>query len=157
MYLINWSSYCSDPELIYLIDGASKGVMQMLNTIIRNEKDGAGLLLKRHTCPRCHIIYTLKEWRLISLMDISFLPDFSPGSTIPTLFCCHFPLWWFSGSILLHLKQYNWSRCYIKGIATPSFFHCCLIRGGMILPLFLCACCRPKFQGKGAIIKGMVN
>ncbi|CAN6196633.1 unnamed protein product [Urochloa humidicola] len=34
------SAYCSDPELIYLTDGASKGVMQMLNTIIRNEKDG---------------------------------------------------------------------------------------------------------------------
>lgn len=31
---------CSDPELIYLTDGASKGVMQILNTIIRGEKDG---------------------------------------------------------------------------------------------------------------------
>ncbi|KAI3934156.1 hypothetical protein MKW92_044754, partial [Papaver armeniacum] len=28
------------PELIFLTDGASKGVMQMLNTIIRSEKDG---------------------------------------------------------------------------------------------------------------------
>ncbi|CAL9764673.1 unnamed protein product [Musa acuminata subsp. burmannicoides] len=32
--------YPSDPELIYLTDGASKGVMQILNTVIRNEKDG---------------------------------------------------------------------------------------------------------------------
>ncbi|KAJ8484287.1 hypothetical protein OPV22_016772 [Ensete ventricosum] len=32
--------YPSDPELIYLTDGASKGVMQILNTLIRNEKDG---------------------------------------------------------------------------------------------------------------------
>ncbi|CAN6452913.1 unnamed protein product [Victoria cruziana] len=32
--------YPSDPELIYLTDGASKGVMQILNTIIRNNKDG---------------------------------------------------------------------------------------------------------------------
>ncbi|KAI3934138.1 hypothetical protein MKW98_027348, partial [Papaver atlanticum] len=32
--------YPSDPELIFLTDGASKGVMQMLNTIIRGEKDG---------------------------------------------------------------------------------------------------------------------
>ncbi|ONM51002.1 Pentatricopeptide repeat-containing protein ELI1 chloroplastic, partial [Zea mays] len=32
--------YPSDPELIYLTDGASKGVMQILNTIIRNEMDG---------------------------------------------------------------------------------------------------------------------
>ncbi|CAL9777046.1 unnamed protein product [Musa acuminata subsp. burmannicoides] len=32
--------YPSDPELIYLTDGASKGVMQILNTIIRNENDG---------------------------------------------------------------------------------------------------------------------
>ncbi|XP_029123125.1 glutamate--glyoxylate aminotransferase 2 isoform X2 [Elaeis guineensis] len=32
--------YPSDPELIFLTDGASKGVMQMLNTIIRDEKDG---------------------------------------------------------------------------------------------------------------------
>jgi glutamate--glyoxylate aminotransferase len=30
----------SDPELIFLTDGASKGVMQMLNTIIRGEGDG---------------------------------------------------------------------------------------------------------------------
>ncbi|XP_038892672.1 glutamate--glyoxylate aminotransferase 2-like [Benincasa hispida] len=32
--------YPSDPELIYLTDGASKGVMQILNTIIRGEGDG---------------------------------------------------------------------------------------------------------------------
>ncbi|ONK74882.1 uncharacterized protein A4U43_C03F11090 [Asparagus officinalis] len=32
--------YPSNPDLIFLTDGASKGVMQMLNTIIRNEKDG---------------------------------------------------------------------------------------------------------------------
>ena len=33
-------SHNSDPELIYLTDGASKGVMQILNTIIRGEGDG---------------------------------------------------------------------------------------------------------------------
>ncbi|KAJ6823740.1 glutamate--glyoxylate aminotransferase 2 [Iris pallida] len=32
--------YPSNPDLIFLTDGASKGVMQILNTIIRNEKDG---------------------------------------------------------------------------------------------------------------------
>ncbi|XP_020578664.1 glutamate--glyoxylate aminotransferase 2-like [Phalaenopsis equestris] len=32
--------YPSDPELIFLTDGASKGVMQMLNSIIRNDRDG---------------------------------------------------------------------------------------------------------------------
>eukprot|EP00252_Welwitschia_mirabilis_P020719 TRINITY_DN512_c0_g1_i1.p1 TRINITY_DN512_c0_g1~~TRINITY_DN512_c0_g1_i1.p1 ORF type:complete len:481 (+),score=87.60 TRINITY_DN512_c0_g1_i1:357-1799(+) len=32
--------YPSDPERIFLTDGASKGVMQMLNTLIRNERDG---------------------------------------------------------------------------------------------------------------------
>ncbi|KAL6011426.1 Glutamate--glyoxylate aminotransferase 2 [Asimina triloba] len=32
--------YPSDPELIFLTDGASKGVMQILNTIIHNENDG---------------------------------------------------------------------------------------------------------------------
>ncbi|KAK8954971.1 Glutamate--glyoxylate aminotransferase 2 [Platanthera zijinensis] len=32
--------YPSDPELIFLTDGASKGVMQMLNAIIRNDRDG---------------------------------------------------------------------------------------------------------------------
>ncbi|GAB2214299.1 hypothetical protein Droror1_Dr00018641 [Drosera rotundifolia] len=32
--------YPSDPELIYLTDGASKGVMQILNTIIRGSSDG---------------------------------------------------------------------------------------------------------------------
>jgi hypothetical protein len=40
------SACCSDPELIYLTDGASKGVMQMLNAIIRNERDGVWLFLK---------------------------------------------------------------------------------------------------------------
>lgn len=30
----------SDPELIFLTDGASKGVMQILNTIIRGAGDG---------------------------------------------------------------------------------------------------------------------
>lgn len=29
-----------DPELIFLTDGASKGVMQILNAIIRDENDG---------------------------------------------------------------------------------------------------------------------
>ncbi|KAJ3674817.1 hypothetical protein LUZ60_005433 [Juncus effusus] len=32
--------YPSDPELIFLTDGASKGVMQMLNAIIRDQNDG---------------------------------------------------------------------------------------------------------------------
>ncbi|KAK4263142.1 hypothetical protein QN277_028602 [Acacia crassicarpa] len=32
--------YPSDPELIYLTDGASKGVMQILSTIIRGQGDG---------------------------------------------------------------------------------------------------------------------
>ncbi|KAF3325466.1 glutamate--glyoxylate aminotransferase 2 [Carex littledalei] len=32
--------YPTDPELIFLTDGASKGVMQMLNALIRNENDG---------------------------------------------------------------------------------------------------------------------
>uniref|UniRef100_A0A0D6R2C2 Aminotransferase class I/classII large domain-containing protein n=1 Tax=Araucaria cunninghamii TaxID=56994 RepID=A0A0D6R2C2_ARACU len=32
--------YPSNPDLIFLTDGASKGVMQILNTIIRNDKDG---------------------------------------------------------------------------------------------------------------------
>lgn len=30
----------SDPELIFLTDGASKGVMQILNCVIRGEGDG---------------------------------------------------------------------------------------------------------------------
>jgi hypothetical protein len=32
--------YFSDPELIYLTDGASKAVMQTLNTIIKGAGDG---------------------------------------------------------------------------------------------------------------------
>lgn len=32
--------YPSNPDHIFLTDGASKGVMQILNTVIRNEKDG---------------------------------------------------------------------------------------------------------------------
>lgn len=34
-----------DPELIFLTDGASKGVMQMLNALIRNENDGVRKLV----------------------------------------------------------------------------------------------------------------
>ncbi|VAH46578.1 unnamed protein product [Triticum turgidum subsp. durum] len=44
--------YPSDPELIYLTDGASKGVMQMLNAIIRNERDGVWLSLKAVSFPQ---------------------------------------------------------------------------------------------------------
>jgi hypothetical protein len=44
-------TYCSDPELIYLTDGASKGVMQMLNAIIRNGRDGVWLSLKSRIFP----------------------------------------------------------------------------------------------------------
>eukprot|EP01018_Ginkgo_biloba_P008756 Gb_00661 [translate_table: standard] len=40
--------YPSDPELIFLTDGASKGVMQILNTIIRDGSDGVLLSLFYH-------------------------------------------------------------------------------------------------------------
>lgn len=36
----------SDPELIYLTDGASKGVMQILQTIIRGPGDGVNISLR---------------------------------------------------------------------------------------------------------------
>jgi hypothetical protein len=49
--LLYWSTYCSDPELIYLTDGASKGVMQMLNATIRNGRDGVWLSLKSRIFP----------------------------------------------------------------------------------------------------------
>ncbi|KAK7366836.1 hypothetical protein VNO80_08835 [Phaseolus coccineus] len=39
-FILRRDGYPSDPELIYLTDGASKGVMQILNTIIRNQDDG---------------------------------------------------------------------------------------------------------------------
>eukprot|EP00249_Psilotum_nudum_P012418 c23775_g2_i1 orf=324-842(+) len=39
-FLLKRDGYSSDPELIFLTDGASKGVTQVLNTLIRNEKDG---------------------------------------------------------------------------------------------------------------------
>lgn len=39
-FIYRRDGYPSDPELIYLTDGASKGVMQILNTIIRGENDG---------------------------------------------------------------------------------------------------------------------
>lgn len=35
---------CSDPENIFLTDGASKGVAQVLNALIRDEKDGVSFL-----------------------------------------------------------------------------------------------------------------
>ncbi|XP_068637318.1 glutamate--glyoxylate aminotransferase 2-like isoform X2 [Aristolochia californica] len=39
-FIARRDGYPSDPELIFLTDGASKGVMQMLKAIIRNQKDG---------------------------------------------------------------------------------------------------------------------
>lgn len=39
-FIARRDGYPSDPELIFLTDGASKGVMQILNSIVRNEKDG---------------------------------------------------------------------------------------------------------------------
>ncbi|XP_061372721.1 glutamate--glyoxylate aminotransferase 2 [Gastrolobium bilobum] len=39
-YILRRDGYPSDPELIYLTDGASKAVMQILNTIIRGQGDG---------------------------------------------------------------------------------------------------------------------
>ncbi|CAN1137408.1 Glutamate--glyoxylate aminotransferase 2 [Linum perenne] len=39
-FLLKRDGYPSDPELIFLTDGASKGVMQILSTIIRGDGDG---------------------------------------------------------------------------------------------------------------------
>ncbi|XP_020217442.1 glutamate--glyoxylate aminotransferase 2 [Cajanus cajan] len=39
-FILRRDGYPSDPELIYLTDGASKGVMQILNTIISGQDDG---------------------------------------------------------------------------------------------------------------------
>lgn len=39
--------FCSDPELIFLTDGASKGVMQLLNIIVRDKQDGVRVLLTK--------------------------------------------------------------------------------------------------------------
>lgn len=39
-YSLLFCSLSSDPEVIFLTDGASKGVMQILSTIIRGDRDG---------------------------------------------------------------------------------------------------------------------
>ncbi|KAH7428822.1 hypothetical protein KP509_09G019400 [Ceratopteris richardii] len=39
-FLLQRDGYPSDPDLIFLTDGASKGVMQLLNIIVRDKKDG---------------------------------------------------------------------------------------------------------------------
>ena len=59
----------SNPELIYLTDGASKGVMQMLNTVIRNDKDGVWWiclnlktnLVRERERERSFVFFTLKK------------------------------------------------------------------------------------------------
>lgn len=43
IYINSWTDF-SDPELIFLTDGASKGVMQILNAIIRSDRDGVIIL-----------------------------------------------------------------------------------------------------------------
>jgi hypothetical protein len=57
---------CSDPETIFLTDGASKGVQQVLNALIRNEKDG-----------------------VIQLTFLSFGFLDMPVSLCMALVCCH--------------------------------------------------------------------
>jgi hypothetical protein len=42
--------FCSDPENIFLTDGASKGVAQVLNALIRDEKDGVSLSFFNQFC-----------------------------------------------------------------------------------------------------------
>jgi glutamate--glyoxylate aminotransferase len=39
-FILERDGHPSDPETIFLTDGASKGVQQVLNALIRNEKDG---------------------------------------------------------------------------------------------------------------------
>lgn len=74
-------TYCSDPELIYLTDGASKGVMQMLNTIIRNERDGV-----------CY--YSLKAiFALINSVLFLLKTNFTPSDS--TEMCTFLRRFWF--------------------------------------------------------------
>ncbi|KAK1365723.1 Alanine transaminase [Heracleum sosnowskyi] len=47
-FIVKRDGYPSDPELIYLTDGASKGVMQILQTIIRGQSDGILVPIPQH-------------------------------------------------------------------------------------------------------------
>ncbi|KAF6137028.1 hypothetical protein GIB67_030792 [Kingdonia uniflora] len=75
--------YPSDPELIYLTDGASKGVMQMLNTIIRGGNDGDIIVFS--SIPR----FTLAPFAFQILVPVPQYPLYSAtislygGSLIP--------------------------------------------------------------------------
>ena len=83
----------SDPELIYLTDGASKGVMQILNCVIRGEGDGVIL------CPKTSALILLLKTSFISCILYRFA-DSSSGSTVSTLLSYHITLRWFSCSLL---------------------------------------------------------
>ena len=47
MFVVTVCFPYSDPELIFLTDGASKGVMQILNCVIRGAGDGVMLSPKK--------------------------------------------------------------------------------------------------------------
>lgn len=50
----------SDPELIFLTDGASKGVMQILNCVIRGEGDGViyvSTITESMLCPSIDYVF----------------------------------------------------------------------------------------------------
>lgn len=94
----------SDPEHIFLTDGASKGVMQMLNAIIRGEGDGVNSF-SFHIVSFCFLCFPIKHIQFSNLLQTLFkCYIFHPGSgaspTVPTLLCCNSSLWWFSCPIL---------------------------------------------------------
>ena len=71
-------SHGSDPELIYLTDGASKGVMQILNTIIRGAGDGVLFYFLYWPWERdCFLLQKLiLEWISFFILSTLFVCEF---------------------------------------------------------------------------------
>lgn len=86
----------SDPEHIYLTDGASKGVMQILQTIIRGQGDGV----------RNKIITSSFNQKFLCKCTFDYLnscfssSDFSSRPSVSIILGCYIRIWWLSRSIL---------------------------------------------------------
>ena len=105
-------SHGSDPELIYLTDGASKGVMQILNTIIRGAGDGVLFLFS---------LLTMRTW-LLSTTEIDTWVNTFLHSLYPL---CMWSLKLVSYQILVPVPQY------------PLYSAAIALFGGSLVPYYL--------------------
>ena len=95
LYLLQWSrTHLPDRRCQQRCDANTEHHHQ------KREGWGMSVLQKHvsfHISMWCYFYWRVKT----NFVDKSSVADLGPCSSIPTLFCFHFPLWWFSGPVLL--------------------------------------------------------